>query len=239
MHTSACHQNSLNSGGSRQSLVVEVVRALRKVSKPQSHQIPTIAKNKLDNLQRKLTNKRDALNRAVRHRAQRRRPVRRKVLEQPQRGERVLLRAVRAALDVEAQHLARQRAQAALARAPVERRRVARQLGRVLEPLAAKLEPSALILIVVSQSWLAFHRLTSLAGSGSPPSSSTSGAAAEEEEDEPGEERARLRGGMIVSEEEGRCVSDGCRWGGALSRRALGGEGSARSGGRPTRASPH
>ena len=63
---------------------------------------------------------------------------------------------------------------------------------------AAKLEPSALILIVVSQSWLALHRLTSLGGSGSPPSSSTSGAAAEEEEDdEPGEERARLRGGIV------------------------------------------
>ena len=63
---------------------------------------------------------------------------------------------------------------------------------------AAKLEPSALILIVVSQSWLALHRLTSLGGSGSPPSSSTSGAAAEEEEDEPGEERARLRGGILA-----------------------------------------
>ena len=80
----------------------------------------------------------------------------------------------------------------------------------------------------------AFHSRMSLGGrSFSPPSSSTSGAAsaAAEEEEEPGEERARLRGGMIVSEEEeGRwvraaavCVGDGCRWGGALSRRALGG----------------
>ena len=81
----------------------------------------------------------------------------------------------------------------------------------------------------------AFHSRMSLGGrSFSPPSSSTSGAASaaaeEEDEAEPGEERARLRGGMIVSEEEGRWVraaavcGDGCRWGGALSRRALGGQ---------------
>ena len=50
-------------------------------------------------------------------------------------------------------------------------------------------------------------------------------------EEEPGEERARLRGGMIVSEEEeGRWVRAAAvceRWlplGGALSRRALWGK---------------